>query len=368
MFYDLIKREMNQTFNILLIFLFLSICLPNPTFYLEKIDVKNEANNIEETDINELELPSTYNVFAFPTNPIVPDHSDASESFSTAVELNLNGQFEGFLHSFSDVDYYKFTSPYSNYFQFNIESSYSYYASSIAVYHESNLLKPIAEPYNNNLSGDLTTIPVFYAEQGETYYFKYTNLNFVDSEDYVYYYARLYDANVANISETKFEARGYVQEYDMYYNGTDTIYVYLDSSTYASPMTQHGYSYAYILRQAMVIWNKVGIKQFVETTDQNDADIIAYIYSEEDNANGKYVYYGDIDTGIIYQGGLYLNEYYQENYSYNTTLKTSLHEFGHALGLGHTYYSNDNVMRGGTFEYRGKLGQGDIACYRYLWG
>lgn len=355
--------------KILLIFVFVSFYLPNHTLCLEKINVSYETSYEEDNNVNELELTSTNDVFALPTNPVIPVIYDASDSFSTAISLGLGEEFEEALQTSADKDYYKFTSPYSNYFQFNIESSYSYYASSIAVYHESDLLNPILEtPYNNNLSGDLTTIPVFYAEQGETFYFKFDNPYFMEAIKVVTYFARLYDANVANISETKFEARGYVREYDIYYNGTDNIYVYLDSSTYASPMTQHGYSYAYILRQAMVIWNKVGIKQFVETTDQNDADIIAYIYSDEDNANGKYLYYGDKNTGTIYQGKLYLNEYYQYNHSYNTTLKTSLHEFGHALGLGHTSYSNDNVMRSGTFEYRGKLGQGDIACYRYLWG
>ncbi len=356
-------------FYILLIFLFLSICLPNPAFYLEKIDVNYETNSVEENDINELESTPIYNTFALPTNPIVPDHSDASDSFSTAIELNLNGQFEEFLHSFSDVDYYKFTSPYSNYFQFNIESSYSYYASSIAVYHESDLVNPIfSTPYNNNLSGDLTTIPVLYAEQGETYYFKYANLNFVDSEDYVCYYAKLYSANVANISSDKFQARGYVKDLTMLYNGTNNIYVYFDSSTNTSPMNQHGYSYAYILRQAMLIWNRVGIKKFIETPNINEADIIAYIYNSQDGNNGIFENYGDFENNIIYYGKLYLNDYYQTNHTYNTTLKTSLHEFGHALGLGHTSYSNLNVMRSGTFEFTGKLGQGDIACYRYIWG
>lgn len=65
---------------------------------------------------------------------------------------------------------------------------------------------------------------------------------------------------------------------------------------------------------------------------------------------------------------MFLNDYYQYNNTYSETLKTSLHEFGHALGLGHTNYSTNNVMIGGTRSYKGKLGQGDIACYRYLWG
>ena len=211
-------------------------------------------------------------------------------------------------------------------------------------------------------------IPVFYAEQGETYFFKFANLNFVDSENYVYYYAKLYSANVANISSDKFEPRGYVKDHNMLYNGTNNIYVYFDSSTNTSPMNKHSYSYAYILQQAMLIWNKVGIKKFIETPNIDEADIIAYIYNSQDGNNGIFESYGDFENKIIYYGKVYLNDYYQTNHTYNTTLKTALHEFGHALGLGHTSYSDDNVMMSGAREYKGKLGQGDIACYRHIWG
>ena len=54
---------------------------------------------------------------------------------------------------------------------------------------------------------------------------------------------------------------------------------------------------------------------------------------------------------------------------YNEALKTCLHEFGHVLGLDHMEYNgSDNVMRSGMLSYKGKLGHGDLAVYRYLWG
>ena len=326
----------------------------------------NEETIFEENLAMTDELLVSDSIISLAVNPF-PNISDASSSFSSSIELDLDESFEESLQSNGDIDYYKFTAQYSNYFQFNIESDYSYFYSMINVYSEDDLNTPLYS-YNNDLSGDLTNIPVIYAEQGDVYYFKFFNSNFVNSSNYVSYYAKLYDANVADISEDEFVSSGYVNGNEIQYNGTNNIYVYFDELTNEKPMIEHNYSYGYILRQAMVIWNRVGIMQFVEVNNENSADIIISIYSDRDNANGYYNYGYDTDTNAVVAGRLFLNDYYQYNNTYSQTLKTSLHEFGHALGLGHTNYSTNNVMIGGTRSYKGKLGQGDIACYRYLWG
>lgn len=76
----------------------------------------NEETIFEEKLAMTDELLVSDSIISFAINPF-PNISDASSSFSSSIELDLDELFEESLQSNGDIDYYKFTAQYSNYFQ-----------------------------------------------------------------------------------------------------------------------------------------------------------------------------------------------------------------------------------------------------------
>lgn len=116
------------------------------------------------------------------------------------------------------------------------------------------------------------------------------------------------------------------------------------------------------------MWNAVGRIQQVEVGNESSADtIVSCVYDSDESFTGVYTSY--YSGNNVFHGTLQLNTYYQYNFAYGKTLKTCTHELGHGLGLGHIDYAGiNNVMYSHAGNYSGKLGQGDLAAYRYLWG
>ncbi len=99
------------------------------------------------------------------------------------------------------------------------------------------------------------------------------------------------------------------------------------------------------------------------------ADTIVYSYSE--SGTSTIAYYSSIfytSSQEVFAGKLYLNKYLMSSYNYDKNLFACVHELGHGLGINHIDYAGtNNVMNSYAGNYT-KLGQGDLAAYRYLWG
>jgi hypothetical protein len=76
-------------------------------------------------------------------------------------------------------------------------------------------------------------------------------------------------------------------------------------------------------------------------------------------------WFGYYDYDSVGSDEISLNEYYLEGYSSDQKKYACLHEFGHALGLDHSY--PDNVLDPYIYNQT-SLGSQDISDYHYLWG
>jgi len=300
--------------------------------------------------------------------------NDSSSSFlRNKLILIDSNEYEAF-QSVDDVDYYRYYASYTNYIQFNIKSDWeSYNLAKIEVYKSDDLKTPIYTYTNEKslLVDGITNAPEIYTEQGDMLFFKVSKINKNTISNKIitpFYRAELLSTNYADCEEEDFIKMGYVIDHIYKYNGSNNIYLYFDSSTNKTHINGNC-TYKEILLSAMSIWNGVGIKKFVEVTNENDADIILYCDYNPNSDGGVGVYNIVPDkNNVVHNGTLYINEYYHKNYEYVTTLQTCLHELGHALGIGHIDYNGAvNVMYSYTGNYSGKLGKGDIAAYRYKW-
>lgn len=148
----------------------------------------------------------------------------------------------------------------------------------------------------------------------------------------------------------------------------------------------------YVSPYSYLVWDKNAVKNGKITfKDHTDYDYYVLIGAAEwnklgaveikigSNPNLNIYQYSDSDGFVAYTTKhwlkgwqIWLNHYYFQNLTFSQKLKTSMHEFGHTLGLdefsGSGYSeSSDNVMVQGVRDlYR--LGPADIAVYRQKWG
>lgn len=295
---------------------------------------------------------------------------DKSSSFSNAVPIGFEDTIIENYQNNNDIDYYVYTANYTNYFQFNIQSMWSLDClSQIEIFKENNFVNPLYSYTNqDSITGDnLSNIPELYGEQGDRFYFKVYKINTSYNNELSSYYAKITSANYADCDSSEFVNKGYISSLKYVYNGTNNIYVYFDDTAYET--NNAGLTYKSIVLDAMRIWNKVGKIQWIEVANEKQADTKVYSYYD-DNVN-TVAYYSSIyytQSEEVFRGEFYMNKYYMQSYNYNMNLFTCVHELGHGLGLGHIDYDGTrNVMNSyvGTYE---KLGCGDLAAYRYLWG
>ena len=296
--------------------------------------------------------------------------SDKSSSFSNAVPIGFEDTVIENYQNSNDIDYYVYTANYTNYFQFNIQSMWTLDClSKIEIFKENDFINPLYSYTNqNSITGDiLSSVPELYGEQGDRFYFKVYKINTSYNNELSSYYAKITSANYADCDSSEFVSKEYVSSLKYVYNGTNSIYVYFDDTAYET--NNAGLTYKSIVLDAMEIWNKVGRIQWIEVTNKSQADTIVYSYYEE-NVN-TVAYYNSIyykANNEVFSGELYMNKYHMESYSYNVNLFACVHELGHGLGLNHINYNGTrNIMNEYVGEYT-KLGQGDLAAYRYLWG
>lgn len=359
-----------------------SLCLISILFSSLSFNLNETSKNFSYLTEGESEITPSVVVPVIPPigpiTPIAPEITDKSTSFADAKALVIGGSCIDAFQTTNDEDYYVHTASYTNYCYFNITSNYSSNVSDILVFSESDLINPIYSYTNSQtIDGDnLSTLPAIYVKKGEKLYFKVTKQD-ADSSNNVNstiistpsYTARLISGNVADVDSSYFLEKGYISDLNYVYNGTDNIYVYFDESTDEAAYNYHAFTYKQIVLDAINIWNDVGVKQWVVVNDESDANtIISCVNESSETYVGVYVSYFN-SSKIVDRGELNLNRYYMDNYNYNKSLFTCVHELGHGLGLGHIDYNGtNNVMNPYVGEYNGKLGQGDLAAYRYLWG
>lgn len=299
------------------------------------------------------------------TNSIV----DKSTAFANAQSIEFEGLCVEKFQTQADIDYFKYYADYTNYIQFNIQSIWDSSLCNIEVYEPSNLFTPIYSYTNQNsiLGTNVSSLPAIYAEQGTTYYFKVTQFDNSQYNSNAFYHAKILSANYADCDPSEILNKGYVSSRKYVYNGSNNIYVYFDQTAYET--TNSGLTYKSIVLDAMEIWNAVGKMQWIEVNDEDMADTIVYSYSE--SGTSTIAYYSSIfytSSQEVFAGKLYLNKYLMSSYNYDKNLFACVHELGHGLGINHIDYAGtNNVMNSYAGNYT-KLGQGDLAAYRYLWG
>ena len=350
----------------------LSIDRTNPKFYTINFGTPvynfrfySTSNNINTNNNNRGRICiGTLAVFPWSQNV-----SDKSSTFSNAQSITFESSYVESFQTSTDIDYFKYYADYTNYIQFNIQSMWNSGLCNIDVYSSANLFTPIYSYTNQDsiLGSNITNIPAIYAEQGTTYYFKISQYDETLYHSKSFYTATVLSGNYADCDSSQFLNKGYVSSLKYVYNGSNNIYVYFDESAYET--TNSGITYKSIVLDAMAIWNDVGRIQCVEVDNKNQADTIVYSYY--DSSDNWVAYYNSIyytSSNEVFSGTLNMNKYRMNSYDYAKNLFACVHELGHGLGLGHINYNGiKNVMNSYVGSYT-KLGQGDLAAYRYLWG
>ena len=137
------------------------------------------------------------------------------------------------------------------------------------------------------------------------------------------------------------------------------------SNTYKSYEKEHYYE---IIKKAAKIWSETGIVKLIRTENRNNADIIVNWTKVGRVFEGNCKYISIINSRfklISAEIGL-PNEYSPKIVSDDTILHTALHEFGHALGLGHGVDADD-VMFVPHQKTLSKISQNDFEVLKFLY-
>ena len=120
-----------------------------------------------------------------------------------------------------------------------------------------------------------------------------------------------------------------------------TVSVFITKIVANMPDSQKQDCY-FAVRQAMQIWNKFAPVNFIENNNQNADIIINWTkVGIKNEGNCKYIsIIANEIKAITIEIGL-PNEYSPKVVNNSTILHTCLHEFGHALGLGHGVDTDD---------------------------
>ena len=124
----------------------------------------------------------------------------------------------------------------------------------------------------------------------------------------------------------------------------DKQYIYIFMSKISAPISDaKKNNYYFIIEKAVSIWNEVAPVKFVFTNTPVNADI-TILWSKvgikfEGMCKFKSIIASEFRSVTIEIG--LPNQYSPKNVDDNTILHTTLHELGHALGLGHGICEDD---------------------------
>lgn len=140
------------------------------------------------------------------------------------------------------------------------------------------------------------------------------------------------------------------------------------SPIFADIKNYEKFEYYEIIKTAAKIWSETKIINIEETNNGNNADIIVNWTKTGRKTEGNCKYISIINSCfklISIEIGL-PNEYSQKTVSKDTILHTALHEFGHALGLGHGI-EIDDLMFVPHKKTLNKISNNDLSVLKFLY-
>ncbi len=334
------------------------------------------GNDFDKNDGTRIIIPPDFPPLP-PDDPPDPEVPDLTSSFSNALPISLGiSNIVDTFQTSSDIDYYSFTSTRSDYVKFYLFSITSTYTYNLRVYRSTDLINPIKNYSltSGNLPNDSYGI---YVEQNETVYFTLRedfalpSLEIGDEPDIIVQPTY----SPATVTANTISGTGDPQDYTFYdnyarthYNGGNTRTVYFENSVY---FIVNGNKTALdLISEAMVIWNKVGTIQFIQTTNIAQCDIIVSTSDQPNPSHGYGSFYminEDYNLDRI-MGEISLNRLYMPELTNSESLNAVLHEMGHSIALKHHDVNSNDTMYKYAHSFNGKLSKSDIGCYRYLYG